>query len=133
MDSFSKKKRSLIMSRIRSKGTAFELSVFKEVKNKGIVFKKNYSKLPGKPDIAILKIKKAVFLHSDFWHGWRFSKWEKKLNSDFWKIKIRKNRVRDVKVKRILRKQGWKILVIWEHSLRKNKESTLVKLINFLK
>lgn len=120
------------MSQIRSKNTKQEKLVFSELRKRRIYFQKHYSKVPGNPDIAIPSKKIAVFIHSDFWHGWRFPQWKYKM-SDYWKIKIENNRKRDKKNILKLRKEGWRTLTIWEHDLKKDKEKTINKIVNFLK
>lgn len=131
-DIFSKEKRSLIMSRVRSQNTNFELAVFGALKRSKIRFSKHYSKIPGKPDIVIVSKKIAVFLDSDFWHGWRYPQWRHKLNGEFWTTKIETNRKRDLKVNKILRKTGWKVLRIWEHQLKKDEAAAVERIIRFL-
>lgn len=121
------------MRRIRSKGTNFEKEIFNEIKKSGIKFKEHYAKIIGKPDIALPRSKKAVFLHSDFWHGWQLPRWESILPSDFWKVKLRKNRKRDKKVLAVLRRQGWKAVVLWEHSFRNDRRRSIEKIIKFLR
>ena len=121
------------MSRIKSKGTNFENQIFREIRKSGIRFQKNYKGAIGKPDIALPRQRKAVFLHSDFWHGWRLPQWEAILPNDFWKEKIRKNRVRDRKVLISLRRNGWKTLVVWEHQIKTDRESILRRITDFLR
>ena len=132
MDSFSKKKRSEIMSRIKSSNTAFETAVFKELRKTKIRFKTHYSQIVGKPDIALPAAKKAVFLHSDFWHGWQLPKWRPRLLKRFWVEKIERNRVRDKKVILKLRRHDWKVLVVWEHQINQNRNKYMRKIETFL-
>ena len=132
-DIFSKRKRSEIMSAIKSKNTVLEKRLFTLLRKQGIKFKTHYEGVIGKPDIAQPKSRKAVFLHSDFWHGWRLSSWEHILPSDFWKVKLKKNRARDTKVLRTLRRNGWKVMILWGHSFRKNPESSVARIARFLK
>src|SRR3989344_1741949 len=120
-DVFTKKKRSEIMSRIRSKNTDIEKSVFSFLKNKGIRFRRHYKNVSGNPDIAVPPAKKAVFIDGDFWHGYKFNKSKQKLPKKYWLQKITNNIKRDKKVNRILKKSGWKVLRFWEHDLRNPK------------
>lgn len=121
------------MSAIKSKNTSFEVKIFQELKKRGLRFKTHHSQAVGVPDVVIPREKKAVFIDSDFWHGWRFSKWSSSLSNDFWKNKISGNIKRDAFVTRKLRKHGWKVLRVWEHQLKKNRVSTLSKLEKFLR
>lgn len=132
MDNLTKEQRSRTMSRIRSSNTAFEKRIFQELRKRGIRFKTNYCGVIGKPDIALPKLRKAIFLHSDFWHGWRFPQWEHILPSDSWRIKLRKNRQRDKKVISTLRRQGWTVTVLWEHAFRNEPDASITKIASFL-
>ena len=110
------------MSRIRSKNTDIEKSVFSFLKNKGIRFRRHYKNVSGNPDIAVPPAKKAVFIDGDFWHGYKFNKSKQKLPKKYWLQKITNNIKRDKKVNRILKKSGWKVLRFWEHDLRNPKQ-----------
>jgi len=121
------------MSRIHGSRTEFEKAIFRDLRRRGVTFQANYAGIVGKPDIAKPKKKKVIFLHSDFWHGWQFPRWQKKLPNEFWKEKIRKNRARDRKVLRMLHAAGWKVMVVWEHSLKRDRESCIDKMVAFLR
>ena len=90
-DSLSTKKRSELMSKIRSKETKFEQEIvcaLKKTTRKK--FQTNVASIRGKPDIVFHKYKVCVFLDSDFWHGWYYPKWKHLLKNDFWREKNRK-------------------------------------------
>lgn len=129
----TKAQRSRTMSKIRSAETGFEKKIFRELRKQGVYFKTHYTGIIGKPDIALPKSRKAVFLHSDFWHGWRLPTWKHILPSEFWKIKLKKNRARDRKVLLALRRKGWRVMILWEHSYAKNPESSVARIARFLK
>ena len=133
MDRLTKEQRSRTMSRIRSAKTGFEKAIFRDLRKRGLRFKTHYASVIGKPDIALPKSRKAVFLHSDFWHGWRLPSWEHVLPSKFWKTKLRKNRARDKKVILALRRQRWNVMVLWEHSFRKDPNGSIARITRFLK
>lgn len=132
-DNLTKKNRSILMSKIRSKNTKFEKKFIavlsKETRKK---FKTNVSSIKGKPDIVFEKDKICVFLDSDFWHGWQYPRWKHLLKNNFWREKIENNRKRDKKTTVYLRKQGWNVIRIWEHQLQKNFNKSINKIINFL-
>ena len=132
-DIFSKRKRSEIMSAIKSKNTVLEKRLFYLLRKQGLKFKTHYTEAIGKPDIALPKSCKAVFLHSDFWHGWRLPTWEHILPSEFWKTKLKKNRARDRKVVLALRRKGWKVMILWEHSFNKDPNGSVARIARFLK
>lgn len=120
------------MSRVKSRNTGLELGVFKELRAKRVYFQKHYSKVPGKPDLAIPSKNRVIFIHSSFWHGWQFPRWRDRLPKKYWSEKIENNRKRDKKNILKLKKMGWRALVVWDHQLKKNKEKMIKKIIKFL-
>lgn len=130
-DVFSKKKRSDVMSRIRSKNTVIELTVFRRLRKRGVYFQKHYDKAPGKPDIALPRKKLAVFIDGDFWHGRDFLKRKQRLPI-FWQEKIASNMRRDRRTRLALKKDGWMVLRIWEKDIEKRPDKTLARVIAFL-
>ena len=120
-DKLHPKKRSELMSKIRSKDTKLErefISELKKVTRKK--FQTNVTSIKGKPDIVFLKDKICIFLDSDFWHGWQYPRWKHLLKNDFWRNKIENNRKRDKKTTAFLRKNNWRVIRIWEHKLKIN-------------
>ena len=132
-DKFSKEKRSLIMSKIRSKNTNVEISVFRELRKRGIYFRKHYKRAIGNPDIALPRKKKAVFVDGDFWHGYNFVELKKRLPKKYWLKKIENNINRDNNNNLQLRENGWEVLRIWEHSINENVDKAIEKITDFLK
>ena len=117
-----KMNRSQIMSRIRSKDTAMEVSVRRFLWRRGFRYRKHWG--PGKIDIAFPKQKVAIFLDNCFWHKCpRHCKMPKK-NREFWKAKLKGNRKRDKLITKMLKRKGWKVLRIWEHALEKRDSLT---------
>lgn len=131
-DKFSKAMRSKIMSAIRSANTSPELIVFKELKKMKIHFQRHYKKVIGSPDIACPSRKIAIFIEGDFWHGFRYPAWKRRLKASFWRKKIERNRKRDRLYHVKLRRMGWKVLRIWEHQLKNDFGGTIDKVIFFL-
>ena len=132
-DVFSKAKRSEIMSLIRAKNTQAERLVFSHLRSKGIYFQKHYKGVTGCPDVALPKKKKAVFIDGDFWHGYQFAKLKKRLPKEYWLEKIERNVKRDKLYRAKLKRQGWKVLRVWEHEVQRDLEKTIKKIIVFLK
>ena len=131
-DVFSKKKRSEIMSKIRSKETKIEQIIYRYLRKQEVYFQKHYKKASGSPDIALPKKKIAVFIDGDFWHGWRFSKKKGKLPKKYWLAKIESNIQRDKRNRAKLRREGWKVLRVWEHQLNNQQERYLEKIQKFI-
>jgi len=96
----------------------------------GFRFRINQNNLPGKPDIVLKKHSTIIFVHGCFWHGHRNCKRSNtpKTNRDYWINKIQTNVKRDKKNIRELKKQGWKVIVVWE--CYANKTAKLNKLFS---
>ncbi|MDP3899759.1 MAG: very short patch repair endonuclease [bacterium] len=119
MDVFSKKKRSEIMSKIKSKDTKIEILFRKVLWKNGFRYRKNSSKYFGKPDLVLPKYKTVIFIDSCFWHNCPKHGYLPKSNLKYWRKKIERNKERDKEVNRHYKKSGWKIFRIWEHNVKK--------------
>lgn len=124
MDNLTKEQRKRNMQNIKSKDTEIEVLLRKALWKKGYRFRKNYSKLPGKPDIAFTKYKIAIFCDGEFFHGkdWEILKprLEKSDNSQYWISKISRNRERDEDVNKQLLFQGWTVIRFWGKEIQNN-------------
>lgn len=130
-DNRSKEQRSYNMKQIRSKNTGPELLVRKFLFSHGYRYRLNVKKIVGKPDIVLKKYNTIIFINGCFWHGHKNCKNAKtpQNNGAFWINKIQTNSKRDKKNISTLKKDGWKICVIWECQLtKKNIDKTLSKL-----
>jgi DNA mismatch endonuclease (patch repair protein) len=116
------------MSRVRTKGTDLETGIAKALRRRGIRFSRNPRGLPGSPDIVLHRPKVAVFIDGDFWHGYRFPVWRAKM-SPFWRAKIAKNRVRDARNFRKLRRAGWRVIRIWQHQWETDEERCVERIV----
>ncbi|WP_280641795.1 very short patch repair endonuclease [Anaeroarcus burkinensis] len=134
MDKFSVEKRSKIMARIRSHNTKPELIVRSMLHKAGFRFRVNKKTLPGKPDIVLAKYKTVIFVHGCFWHshpGCRRASLPQ-TNTEFWKEKLEKNKLRDEKEVEELKELGWSVVIVWTCQL-KDKNSLMEKLLLKLK
>ena len=130
-DKFSKETRSYIMSRIRGKDTKPEILVRKYLFARGLRFRKNDKRYPGRPDVVLPKYKTAVFVHGCFWHlheGCKYAKMPKS-NVEYWEKKLYGNRERDARNKEELKAMGWKVITVWECELKKSNIQTTLKRI----
>jgi DNA mismatch endonuclease (patch repair protein) len=115
-DIMSVEKRSVLMSRIRGRDTKPEKAIEAMLRNIGVDFEMHCRDLPGRPDFVLRNRRIAIFVDGDFWHGWRFPTWRLKL-AEKWEKKIESNRLRDVRNHRLLRRQGWLVIRMWEHQI----------------
>jgi DNA mismatch endonuclease (patch repair protein) len=119
-DVFTPEKRSAVMARIRGSGNRdTELRMMGLFREHGITGWRRKQKLFGKPDFVFRRERVAVFVDGCFWHrhqGCRFA-YTPKSRLDFWLPKFERNVARDRLVTRTLRKQGWRVLRVWECDL----------------
>lgn len=109
--------RSYNMSRIRGKDTRPELILRGALWKQGFRYRTS-AKLRGRPDIIFTKAKVVVFVDGCFWHACpKHLIWPKN-NAAFWKAKIMGNKLRDKNVTKALKRDGWKVLRLWEHDVR---------------
>jgi DNA mismatch endonuclease, patch repair protein len=130
-DVFSKSKRSEVMARIRSRGNrATELAFAKLLRAQGFTGWRRHLAIklqsdPGakrksgqvRPDFVFKDRRVAVFIDGCFWHGCPLHCTSPDANRDFWGKKLKVNRTRDRLVNRLLRRQRWTVLRLWEHQL----------------
>ena len=126
--------RSKNMAAIKSKNSVAELLVFKYLRSKNIYFQKHYTRIIGKPDIALPRQKKAIFIDGDFWHGRDIERVVISTNKPFWTNKITKNKERDLTVNKTLQELNWTILRVWETDIKRKQtqQETLEKIRLFL-
>ena len=110
------------MSRVKNKDSEIELMLRRELWKRNIRYRKNVRTIFGKPDIAFKGKKIAVFVDSEFWHGydWEHRKDDIKSNRDFWIPKIERTIQRDVEVTTRLESEGWLVLRFWGKEIKKN-------------
>jgi DNA mismatch endonuclease (patch repair protein) len=117
MDRLTKEHRSWNMSQIRSADTGPELAVRSALHRLGFRFRLMSGRsLPGRPDIVLPKHRTIVFVHGCFWHrhaGCRMA-YTPKSRIEFWTGKFAGNVTRDKRAARRLRREGWKVVTIWE-------------------
>ena len=125
MDILTPEARSAMMSRIRGKDTAPELTVRHVLFALGYRYRLHAKALPGRPDLVFPARRKVIFVHGCFWHG--HACLGGKLpgtRSNFWSTKISDNKRRDRRNRAGLRRLGWASLVVWECALRRVKNLT---------
>ena len=110
------------MRQVKNKDSKIEVMLRKELWARGLRYRKNVNSIYGKPDIAFIGKKVAVFCDSEFWHGynWEVRKNDFKSNQEFWIPKIERNMERDREVNAELERQGWTVLRFWGRDIKKN-------------
>ena len=117
-DVLTKTQRSYNMSRIKGKWTYQEKMVHNFLKG-GKIKHKMHPKIQGKPDI-LLGDNTVIFLDGCFWHKCPKCFKMPATREEFWKTKINRNVLKDRETGRILKKQGYRVIRIWEHDIKNN-------------
>ena len=119
-DVHDKATRSYNMSRIKGKDTKPEMLVRKFLHAQGFRYRLHVKDLPGKPDIVLPKYKTVIFIHGCFWHGHNNCKYYvvPKTKTEWWLNKINRNIENDRKAINVLKKDGWRIITLWECDLK---------------
>lgn len=119
VDNRSPESRSALMSRIGGKDTAPELAVRRLLHALGYRFRLHRRDLPGTPDIVLPSRRKVIFVNGCFWHahGCRFGR-PPKSRTEFWLPKFERNRSKDKRNRREVRRLGWEVLTVWQCQIR---------------
>lgn len=111
----------------KSRDTRPELMLRRELHRRGLRYRLHAQDVPGRPDIVIRRLKVAVFVDGDFWHGnrWRLrglARLEDDIasNHEYWVPKITRNIARDREVTARLRSEGWVVVRIWESDVHRD-------------
>lgn len=118
----TKEQISYNMRRVKNKDSAIELALRRELWRRGLRYRKNVKTVFGKPDIAFISKRIAVFCDSEFWHGyaWEITQDEFQSRRDFWIPKIERNMQRDREVNEKLRSEGWIVLRFWGKEIKRD-------------
>lgn len=118
-DIVSPRKRSQMMAGIRGANTKPELLIRRALHARGFRYRLHARELPGRPDLVLPKYRAVIFVHGCFWHGHdcHLFKWPSS-REDFWRAKIVANRERDARDLAALGEQGWRVLTVWECTLK---------------
>ena len=136
MDVLTKEQRKKNMKHIRSVNTKPEIILRKKLWHLGIRYRKNYTKLYGKPDIVLTRYKIAIFVDGDFWHARNHQEHpgeQVMQNKDFWVKKLGRNVERDREVNEILLEYGWLVLRFWESDIEKNPDECVGRILSYIK
>ena len=127
-DIFDPRKRSEIMSRIRSTGTKPETALYEMVR--AILghrwrIDRNVSGLPGQPHVVVPTLSVAIFADGCFFHHCPQHGRIPDTNRDYWGPKLERNVRRDRRNRKRLRSLGYSTWRYWEHDFSaKNFEAT---------
>jgi DNA mismatch endonuclease, patch repair protein len=133
-DVLTPQQRSFNMSRIRSRDTRPEMLVRSIVHRLGFRYRLHKKDLPGKPDLVLVRHRKIIDVHGCFFHmhNCRYGRVVPATNAEFWRTKRASNVERDRRNAKLLKKDGWQVLIVWECQTR-NRTSLEKSLIDFLR
>jgi len=112
--------RSAVMRRVKARDTKPEMQVRKLLRALGHTgYRLDRKDLPGRPDIAYIGRRRAIFVHGCFWHGHDCKRGARvpKTNTEYWLAKIARNKARDAAAVNAMAALGWECLTIWECEL----------------
>lgn len=132
-DVLTAEQRQYCMSRIRGKDTKPEMIVRKLLHALGYRYRLHCRDLPGSPDLVLRSRRKVLFVHGCFWHRHRcrYGQPLPRTRRGFWKKKLQENQQRDKRNRRLLRRLGWEVFVVWECQT-KRREWLVTRLVDFL-
>ena len=121
------------MRAVKSRDTRPEMLTRRMIHAMGYRYRLHRTDLPGKPDMVFPSKRKAIFVHGCFWHGHDCARGARvpKSNRDYWETKIRRNRERDTQSEAALKRDGWRVLTVWECQM-KDEEAFRRRLRKFL-
>jgi len=135
VDKVTAARRSVNMSRIRSRDTKPEMAVRRLLHAAGYRYRLHARDVPGKPDVVFRGRHKAIFVHGCFWHQHEqetcLDGRRPRSNTSYWDDKLSRNVERDARNLDLLRKAGWDVLVIWECEMR-SADELLARMKSFL-
>ena len=110
------------MQRVKNKDSEIEVMLRRELWKRNLRYRKNVKTVYGHPDIAFIGKKIAIFVDSEFWHGYDFEhrREDFKTHQDFWIPKIERNMERDREVNAHLQSAGWTVLRFWGKEIKKD-------------
>lgn len=118
-DALTRSQRSALMSRVKTRDTAPEVALRRALWAAGVRgWRCHPRSVTGKPDVAWIGRRVAVFVDGAFWHGHPSHYWGQ--SGAFWDAKIAGNRARDERVNDELTEQGWRVVRMWDFEIEQD-------------
>ena len=132
VDRLTPERRSALMKSVQTKDTGPERRVRSLLHRLGYRFRLHRRDLPGTPDIVLAGRNAVIFVHGCFWHAHGCRIGQAPVSKlEYWGPKLGKNRERDRRKVRELRRLGWRVLTVWQCELS-NPEQLTRRLTRFL-
>jgi len=126
-DHLTKHERSELMARVRTRDTAPEVALRRALWAAGVRGWRVHPRVVGKPDLAWLSRRVAVFVDGAFWHG--HPDYYRGQSGAFWDEKIARNRARDERVNAELRELGWHVVRLWDFEVARDVEACVERVV----
>ncbi|MBK8979624.1 MAG: very short patch repair endonuclease [Planctomycetes bacterium] len=120
--------RSEQMARIKGRNTAPELLLRRLLWRRGVRYRLHYRTSAGRPDLAFVGARIAVFIDGCFWHGCPEHYVPPRSSTEFWSTKLRGNVERDQRQTARLEAEGWTVLRFWEHEVFEEPERVALEI-----
>ncbi len=138
MDIWPPEKRSQVMAKVRSRGNlSTEEALAKALRRLGVTGWRRH--LPVRigdravrPDFVLARARLVVFVHGCFWHGCPLHGTTPSTRRSYWAPKLAANKARDRRIERSLRRRGWRVMRIWEHSVRRDPDRCVRRIVEAL-
>jgi DNA mismatch endonuclease (patch repair protein) len=131
MDVLTPEQRRRNMSNIRGRDTKPEMLIRRGLHSRGLRFRLHVAELPGRPDLVFPRYHAVIQVHGCFWHGHDCPLFRlPATRTEFWAQKVNGNRVRDLQTTGALRAAGWRVLTVWECSLKGPARRTLEEVLD---
>ena len=126
----TKEQISYNMQKVKNKDSEIELLLRKALWNNGFRYRKNVKNVFGHPDVAFIGKKVAIFIDSEFWHGydWNNRKHDFKSHQEFWIPKIERNIARDKEVTAFLINNGWVVIRFWGREIKNDLQKCICQI-----
>jgi DNA mismatch endonuclease (patch repair protein) len=132
VDTFPPEKRSDIMRQVHCRDTSPEIAVRRLVHGLGYRYRLHAADLPGSPDLAFPARRAVIFIHGCYWHRHGCARaTTPSSHVEYWERKFARNVARDRRNASRLRREGWRVAIVWECQIR-DRERLARRLARFL-
>jgi DNA mismatch endonuclease (patch repair protein) len=129
------------MAAVKSKDSRAELALRSALHRKGFRYRLHPKDVFGRPDIVNRRLRVAIFVDGDLWHG-NPDEWKRRgrasladlfpNRTDWWVTKIERNIARDAEVTARLRAEGWLVIRAWESEIAADAEGVAASVLERL-
>ena len=118
----------MTMRQVRRVDTKPEMALRRELSRRGLRYRVDYARASGRPDLAMVGRRLAIFVDGEFWHGRKLSPARLAEMPDYWQRKLSRNAARDARVNAALVAEGWTVIRITDRAISRD----LVGVANFV-